>query len=896
VACPDEEILLAFLDGRLSSQRVSEVDAHLSGCADCGRVVAEVAPVLLAAAGGGGAPPSATGAPTTFARGASVGRYLLLDLVGRSELAEVYAAYDPELDRKVAVKLLHEAARPESAERARARLLRAVKALGRLSHPNVVAVHEAGTIGERVFIAMDFVEGSTVDDWLRQSPRTWRDVRAVFLAAGRGLEAAHEAGIVHRNFGPRAVRVSAGGAVRVLDLELGSEAGGAASATRLGSVGSGPATLALTSTDSSVGTPAHLAPYLAPEQLRGERVDARTDQFGFCVALYEALHGERPFPSALVPALLEAMSAGQVRAPAKKSAVPAWLREVVLRGLRPDPRERWPSMTELLVALGRDPQRRRRRALVGAVVAALLVGGGVSAARALRRADPALCVGAGARLAGVWEPLAASGAPASPRRAAMRAAFLSTGLSFAPDTWQRVSAVLDRYTARWAAAGAEVCQWTRVRGEPSTDPSDLRRACLDRGLGGLRALTSVFANPDRDVVTRAVSAANELPDLARCDDVGALRAAVPPPTDAQARARVDALRARVAELKALCDTGKPTAVVARGPGLLGELRDLGYDPLLSDGLFVVGHAHQSLGEAAVAERLLDEAVMRALASRYDEPAVDAIAVLATMNARDRERSAEAERWLRIGEAILARLGPGHDRARGSLERARGAVHLRQARLGDAANAFSTAAALAEKAGGRDDIDVASALDSLGLVLMESGDLPRALPASERALAIATAAFGEGSPGLGQYLNDRGEVLNAAGRPGEAMPLYRRAMESWEPLGSKNPSQAYPLTGIGQALLQQGKAAEAVTPLERALELRTLANEVHQDLGATRFALARALWDGGGDRSRARALAAAARDDYLSLESRTAKRQEVDRWLERHHPSGTPARSASPWPR
>jgi hypothetical protein len=122
------------------------------------------------------------------------------------------------------------------------------------------------------------------------------------------------------------------------------------------------------------------------------------------------------------------------------------------------------------------------------------------------------------------------------------------------------------------------------------------------------------------------------------------------------------------------------------------------------------------------------------------------------------------------------------------------------------------------------------------------------------------------------------------------------MESWEPLGSKNPSQAYPLTGIGQALLQQGKAAEAVTPLERALELRTLANEVHQDLGATRFALARALWDGGGDRSRARALAAAARDDYLSLESRTAKRQEVDRWLERHHPSGTPARSASPWPR
>jgi tetratricopeptide (TPR) repeat protein len=885
VACPDEETLLAFLDGRLSPQRVSEVDSHLSSCGDCGRVVADVAPVVLAV---GEASPAALAQQTTLGRGASVGRYLLLDRVGRGGMGEVYAAYDPELDRKVAVKVLHEGAEhSEKADRARARLLREAKAIARLSHPNVVVVHDAGTIGERVFIAMEYVEGSTIADWLREAPRAWREIRDAFVAAGRGLEAAHRAGIVHRDFKPQNVMTSAGGAVRVMDFGLANEAGGGPAA-RFDAVGIGAATLALTRTESMVGTPA----YMAPEQFRGERADARSDQFSFCVTAYEALYGERPFPSESFPALMEAVIAGRVREPAQKSGVPAWLRKVVLRGLRPDPKERWPSMTDLLAALGRDPQRRRRQALVAALVAALLLGGGAVAQRVLDRSDGALCLEGSAKLAELWDPPAGPGARGSSRREAARVAFAATGLSFAADTWARVSAALDRYAGRWTSAHAEACQATHVRREQSLEVLDLRMDCLNRGLDGLRALTDLFGKADREVVMSAVRATTELPDLARCDDVSDLRAVLPPPRDAQTRARVDALRARVAELKVLVDTGKQTEVIARGEALLAELRALGYDPLTSQAAFLVGYSHHAMGEAAgVAKSHLEEAALRALASRDDEGAVDAVGALAGTEMDEGERADDAERWLRIGEAILTRLGPGHDRARAWLEQSRGVIRYHQGRLAEGIAAFSTAAALKERARGRDHVDVAISLNALSVLLVEAGDLPRALATSERALAIATAAFGEGSPGLGEYLNNHGEVLNAAGRPAEALALFRRAMEAWEALGPGNQFQGHPLTGIGQALLREGKAAEAIAPLERALELRVSTNETHLRLGETRFALAKALWDGGGDRARARALALAARAD----QPRPERRAEVDRWLDLHSPPAVRAkfRNAAP---
>jgi tetratricopeptide (TPR) repeat protein/predicted Ser/Thr protein kinase len=877
--CPDEETLLAFLDGRLAGAALSRMDAHLGSCASCRQLVADVAPIVLTVAGPATeASPSKPGAGA-LARGSNLGRYVLLDLVGRGGMGEVYGAYDPELDRKVALKLLHEdAGRGGSADRARARLLREAKAIARLSHPNVVVVHDAGTTGDRVFIAMEFVEGATLAEWLEETPRTWRDVREAYVAAGRGLEAAHAAGIVHRDFKPQNVMMSAGGVVRVMDFGLANDVGRSNPTEEDAVADAGPAAVALTRTGALLGTPA----YMAPEQFRGEQADARTDQFSFCVALYEALYRQRPFPSDSLASLIDAVTAGRVREPAQRAGAPSSVRKAILRGLRPNPDERWPSMTALLAALERDPERRRRRILAASALAALLLGGGAVAQRMMGQTGAALCQGGGAKLAGVWAPKAI---PPSARREAARAAFLATGLSFAADTWDRVAVLLDRYAERWTSAYAEACQATRVRAEQSAEVLDLRMDCLNRNLRELHALTDLFVGADREVVMSAVSAASNLGDLARCDDVAALRAVVPPPRDAETRARVEVLRGRVAAMKALVETGKDPAALSLGQGLLPELRQLGYDPLLADALLLLGYSHRNVGAAAASERDFEEAVTRALASRYDEGAVDAISLLAGTLSFDFGRGVDADRWVRLAEAILTRLGSGHDRARAWLEQARGNLELIQGRPRDAAGAFSSAVVLKEKARGRDHVDVAISLDSLALTLVETGELQKALAVNERALAIATAAFGDRSPGLGQYLSNRGEALNALGRPADALPLFRRALEVWGPLGADSPVLAYPLTGLGRALILEGRAGEAIAPLNRALALRVAAKDARVRLGETRFALARALWDAGGDRKRAHALGTAARDDFASPPARPEKTREIDGWLERHPAKG-----------
>ncbi len=220
-------------------------------------------------------------------RGAAVGRYVILDRIGAGGMGVVYAAYDPELDRRVALKLLRT---DRFAAPGHLRLLREAKALARLTHPNVVAVHDAGTFGDQVFVAMELVEGETLRQWLEAGARSWREVLDRLLAAGRGLAAAHAAGLVHRDFKPENVLLGRDGRVRVVDFGLAKALADAAEEPAAPDSG-GELASPLTEWGAVLGTPA----YMAPEQIRGIAADARSDQFSFCVALYEALYGERPF-------------------------------------------------------------------------------------------------------------------------------------------------------------------------------------------------------------------------------------------------------------------------------------------------------------------------------------------------------------------------------------------------------------------------------------------------------------------------------------------------------------------------------------------------------------------------------------------------------------------------
>ena len=278
---------------------------------------------------------------------------------------------------------------------------------------------------EQLFVAMEFVAGRTLGTWMHEEPRPWRAVLDVFLAAGRGLAAAHSAGLVHRDFKPENAMVGDDGRVRVMDFGLARPQGAPVIADARGRLSGefGPAALEtpVTVTGTVMGTPA----YMAREQFEG-KADARSDQFSFCVALYEGLYGERPFPSDSLAKLRDAISAGDVRPAPRGATTPTWLRSAILRGLAPDPERRWPSMDALLEVLADDPARRRRRwagVALGVAFTASVAGGAAWYAQGQARA----CMGFEARLVGVWDDAT---------RSRVHDAFEATGLAYADDSRQ----------------------------------------------------------------------------------------------------------------------------------------------------------------------------------------------------------------------------------------------------------------------------------------------------------------------------------------------------------------------------------------------------------------------------------------------------------------------------
>ncbi len=340
--CPPEDALVRFAEGLAAPSERAALEEHLGWCHACAIAFAHAAHT-------GASEPHAsdTTAPAVRRPGDRLGRYTVLGIVGSGGLGVVHATYDPQLDRRVAVKLVKDFAHDEGA---RQRLLDEARVLAKLSHPNVVQVYDAGIDHDgAVFVVMELVEGQTVAEWLRAEPRAWPAVRDVFLQAAAGLGAVHAVGLVHRDFKPSNAILDARGRVRVLDFGLARPvaaptqedpalAGDRAPHTRL------------------AGTPA----YMAPEQFRGEPIDHRADQFAFGVALYEALHGRRPFEGSELAALRQAVLAGARRPPPADSRAPAWLSAAVWRMLEPDRERRFASFDEVVRALEHDRRSRAR--------------------------------------------------------------------------------------------------------------------------------------------------------------------------------------------------------------------------------------------------------------------------------------------------------------------------------------------------------------------------------------------------------------------------------------------------------------------------------------------------------------------------------------------------------
>jgi serine/threonine protein kinase/tetratricopeptide (TPR) repeat protein len=865
--------------------------------------------------------------PAALARGASIGRYIVLAMVGRGGMGEVYAAYDPELDRKVAVKLLRvKPGNGVSLAEGRTRTLREAQAIARLSHPNVVVVFDVGTFEDKVFIAMEYVEGNTVTYWLQVQQRAWKEILQVFGDAGRGLAAAHEKGLVHRDFKTDNVMVSRDRHVRVMDFGLArqvqekSAPGAAPGMTppaappgpkagqsvvvqpipiRILSGGSasndGPPTMVvatdpsapipiegrtssgmfdarLTRTGAMMGTPA----YMAPEQFLGTPTDARSDQFSFCISLYEALYGARPFEGSTMSTLTANVVQGNVRDAPAGSKIPFWVRKVLLRGLMPRAKDRWPSMEALLDALGKDPSVQRKKWLAAAggmaIIGSIFLGG-----RALIGDQSQVCSGGPPKLAGIWD-LQKRGEPEPARHEQIHRAFLATGKSYAPDVFATVSRALTTYAHNWANMYREACEATEVRREQSAEVMDLRMECLQERLGGLRALAEVFSQADGQVVENATNAANALSSLDRCADVSLLRAVIRPPDDPTTRAKVSELRRRMADAKAQFEAGRWKEMLLQVPRLVDEARTLGYPPLTTESLALLGMMRaKGNTDPRSAETTLTEAFWAADAARHDEVRAEAAAHLVFVVGYQQGRFSDARRWATAAESVLNRMG-GHDLLRAWLFNDLGAVVEMEGKKDEALQLHLKAISLKTKVLGERHPDVAITEANLAIALNSVGKNEEALEHLDKAIDIEKEGLGAGHPDLAMQFNNRGEILRLLGRYGEARASLEQARNIWErELGSDNALLAYALTGIGEAFLAEGHANESLVPLARALTIRQTQDPDSARRGETSFAYARALWDSNHDRKRALALAEEARRLYERTPSKE-KIDEIDGWL------------------
>lgn len=811
-------------------------------------------------------------------RGDGVGRYVILSHLGAGGMGVVYEAYDPELDRRVAIKLLrHRSLDAVEREGASQRLLREAQALARLSHPNVVAVHDVGTHDAQVFLAMEYVEGDTLGQWRKAELRSWRAVLDTFVAAGRGLAAAHEHGLIHRDFKPDNVMIDHRGRVRVMDFGLARLDGetseiGAASRDAVETPSLERSSQPLTVTGALMGTPA----YMSPEQHAGLPSDARSDQFSYCVSLYEALYGERPFRGETLASVGLAISEGRVAEPPRDTEVPTWLRRVLLRGLQADPAARWPDMPALIEALTDDPSARRRRAwqwsaglgavvlAVGAIVGARLVG-------PVETGPEARCLAGVERLDGVWN---------EQRRATVEQALVATETSFAKDTAVKVTTRIDDYASAWRSSYEDACRATWVRGEQSEALLDARMSCLSRRREALSYLVDLLEGADRSLAVEAVEAAASLPDLEACGDLDALRERVAPPTDpAVARTAVQ-VRSLLLEARTLGAAGQLDTAVKTARRGLDLALPAGYAPLTAEAQLALGDLLIEAGEFSDARDALQAAYFLAVETGHDAVAARAGAQLVYVVGYKLAAHDRGEDWVAHAVAVSRRLGQRtehealtlhnagvlhdavgrHDAAREAYE---AALEIRQARFGlrhpatastinnlgnvylstgdydRAAAQYRRALELRTSIFGPDHPELTGSLNNLALVLRRRGELVAATRALERAVAITERAYGEDHASLAQYLDNLATVRRAAGEHDEALALDQRALalriEHW---GPDHPDVGDPLAGLAATHAARGDLDAAREHYARALALYESGfSDEHPIVVSTRVALA-----------------------------------------------------------
>jgi len=727
--------------------------AHVDGCADCcialARLMASTQDGGAAGTVGMGEPEEPSAAPGEII----AERYEIGPTIGVGAMGIVAAATDRRLGREVAIKLIRPRGR-EAAERSTQRLVAESRAMARLRHPNVVAVFDAGPHEGGAYVAMEYVRGQTLRGWLA-TPRPYPQVLAAFVQAGRGLEAAHREGLVHRDFKPDNVLVDEDGRVQVTDFGLcrveaepEPEAGASGLDAPAGAddepTVEGGLTLAasLTETGGLVGTPA----YMAPEQHDGRDVDARADVYAFCVALWEGLTGQRPFSGTTLGQLRAAKLRGPGPMPSD-AGLPRWLQRAVCRGLHPDPTQRPASMSELLRALA-VPKGRRRRWWIAAFAGTVGLGVGALAFGPLGRAtaDPA-CED---------DPMRRTWTVATRFAVEMRLG----------DAAAATRLRLSDYARDWSAAWADTC------GEDAGGELVVaeRRACL---VGQLRRFNrSLEGFIDESLDVRALVAS--LPAVTACEE-GRVAMGAALPAEPATRSAVIDLRDRIGRAQLRQSLGEYAEVGPEIEAIVAEARELDFAPLLAEALVMRGEQASIMREPDARAQLRD-AIAVATAAGNDALAIDAWITVARESAAAHGDFDSALAEIRLARAVLdANPGlPGAASLRARLSYERGVLLLE---AGDYASA-EVSLGSARQGLTLDDIELATDIDeALALIYQSTARLDAADQLHRKVLEDRQAMFGDTDPllvmtrlNLAAVAAQRGLYLDALGQLELAAPL------------------------------------------------------------------------------------------------------------------------------
>ena len=613
-----------------------------------------------------------------------IGRFRLLEQIGLGGMGEVFSAYDDQLDRKVAIKLVRTDV--ATSGEAHERLLKEARILAKVAHPNIVAVHEVGSFMDRVFIAMEFVRGVTLGEHVATlcdlpGPARVQAILKLYMAAGEGLQSAHDKGLVHRDFKPANAILGEDRRVRVLDFGLARDVGvvqGVASddVARLADLSSN------TATGEVLGTPQ----YMAPEQFLGQKVDHRSDQFSYCVALFEALYGQPPFTGSSFVSLRDAVLGGQVTVPARKSEIPASVHKALLRGLERQPDQRFDNMAALLDELKSVRRRRRTRrlaAIIG-IVALVAATTAVAIMSMVRVPERPACTGGAEKLSRIW---------GEEQRDAIETTLTRGGSIYAANVAKRVLGQLSSYRDQWVTMHESACR-EHHRGNHSAELLDRRMACLEQSRVALVHTVAVLEQTTRNSLSEAVRVSQSLPSLGHCADVVALLAQTPPPRDPRVALAVEEIRERLTLVTALRVSGATGQALERARQAVADAQPLSYPPVMAEAWLSYGRVLLDRRAVRQAVEFFRKASDLSLEHGLDALAVESLARLVYAEGTSGGSSRMGVlRYVDIADAISRRLSPTSGQrwfVRGLLHNNAGVVHLVNADVPRARAAFQKA--------------------------------------------------------------------------------------------------------------------------------------------------------------------------------------------------------------